>query len=153
MFLFPGELQTSSPHHKITITVTDWDLPAPLRSWEAVWDYGALALLNDCVYSAMLQHGYAYIGMFLSISSAVCSMQHSHLSCTDIDMSRDLIRRFFKSWFGWVCCSEYEDSSTKFSFFNESNRPIQTSSSQQKFTFIPLQELILLRGVQQRNTQ
>lgn len=56
-----GELQGSSPHHGITITVVDWDLPTSLQDWEAVWDYGALALLSDCVYSAMEQYGYAYI--------------------------------------------------------------------------------------------
>lgn len=40
----------------------DWALDPELLSWEAIWDYGALALLTDCVYSNMADYEYAYIG-------------------------------------------------------------------------------------------
>ena len=58
----PGELQQRHSEHGITIRVVDWALDPQLLSWEAIWDYGALALLTDCVYSNMADYEYAYIG-------------------------------------------------------------------------------------------
>ena len=46
----------------MTIKVVDWALDPRLLSWEAIWDYGALALLTDCVYSNMADYEYTYIG-------------------------------------------------------------------------------------------
>ena len=55
-------MQQSYSEHGIAIKVIDWDLDPRLLSWDAVWDYGALALLTDCVYASMAEYEYAYIG-------------------------------------------------------------------------------------------
>ena len=36
-------------------------MPDQLRDWEELWDYGALIALTDCVYSNMVEYGYAFI--------------------------------------------------------------------------------------------
>ena len=46
----------------VTVRVVDWALDPRLQSWEAIWDYGALALLTDCVYFNMADYEYTYIG-------------------------------------------------------------------------------------------
>ena len=38
------------------IDVVDWELPTALRSWDKLWDYGALASLTDCLYRGMAAH-------------------------------------------------------------------------------------------------
>lgn len=58
----PGELQQMYSELGITIRVVDWALDPQLQSWEAIWDYGALSLLTDCVYSNMADYEYSYIG-------------------------------------------------------------------------------------------
>ena len=60
--IIPGELQQMHSELGITIRVVDWALDPRLKSWEAIWDYGALSLLTDCVYSNMADYEYAYIG-------------------------------------------------------------------------------------------
>ena len=44
------------------VRVVDWALDPALASWDAVWDYGALALLTDCLYASMPHSDYTYIG-------------------------------------------------------------------------------------------
>jgi len=56
-----GELQNRHASHNIQINVMEWKLAPELMSWEAIWDYGALALLTDCVYSNMPSSTYTYI--------------------------------------------------------------------------------------------
>ena len=60
---FVGELQNRHASHNIQINVMEWKLAPELMSWEAIWDYGALALLTDCVYSNMPSSTYTYIGL------------------------------------------------------------------------------------------
>ena len=49
----------------VTVKVVDWALDPSLLSWEAIWDYGAPALLTDCVYSNMADYEYTYIGQWM----------------------------------------------------------------------------------------
>jgi len=56
-----GELQNRYSAHKIQINVMEWKLAPVLMSWDAIWDYGALALLTDCVYSNMPSSTFTYI--------------------------------------------------------------------------------------------
>ena len=57
-----GELQQSQASHGVEVRVVDWALDPALASWDAVWDYGALALLTDCLYASMPHSDYTYIG-------------------------------------------------------------------------------------------
>ena len=63
---FLGELQQRQGDHGVIIQAVDWNLDPKLRSWEAIWDYGALALLTDCVYQSMNDFDYTYIGEYVT---------------------------------------------------------------------------------------
>jgi len=51
-----GSLQEATHATGVEIDVVDWELPTALRSWDKLWDYGALASLTDCLYRGMAAH-------------------------------------------------------------------------------------------------
>eukprot|EP00090_Calanus_glacialis_P003294 TRINITY_DN12434_c0_g1_i1.p1 TRINITY_DN12434_c0_g1~~TRINITY_DN12434_c0_g1_i1.p1 ORF type:complete len:450 (-),score=115.74 TRINITY_DN12434_c0_g1_i1:194-1543(-) len=56
-----GHIQSQSQTTSVSVNLVDWNLPDQLRDWEELWDYGALIALTDCVYSNMVEYGYAFI--------------------------------------------------------------------------------------------
>ena len=43
------------------MNIVNWNLPAQLRNWQELWDYGALIALTDCLYSNMPITDYTFI--------------------------------------------------------------------------------------------
>ena len=73
---FLGELQQRDLEHGVSIEAVDYNLDKALMSWDSIWDYGALALLTDCVYQSMSEYDYTYIGT-LSKSEYIANIINS----------------------------------------------------------------------------